>query len=66
MATNLAIDEELLEAALKIGRLPSKRVTVNEALREFIARRKRKEALDVVGTIEFVEGFDAKALRKKR
>ena len=66
MATNLAIDEELLEMALKVGRLPSKRVTVNEALREFIARRKRKEALDAIGTIEFVEDFDPKAGRKKR
>lgn len=66
MATNLAIDEELLERALKVGRLPSKRATVNEALREFIARRKRLRALAAIGTIEFVDDFDAKTDRKKR
>ncbi len=66
MATNLAIDEELLERALKIGRLPSKRATVNEALKEFIARRKRREALTAIGTIEFVDEFDPKEDRKKR
>lgn len=66
MATNLAIDDELLERALKVGRLPSKRATVNEALREFIARRKRQAALAAIGTIEFVDDFDAKADRAKR
>ncbi|OGQ19034.1 MAG: hypothetical protein A2138_10085 [Deltaproteobacteria bacterium RBG_16_71_12] len=66
MATNLAIDEELLARALEVGRLPSKKATVNEALREFIARRKRLKALAAVGTIEFVDDFDAKADRKKR
>ena len=66
MATNLAIDKELLARALEVGRLPSKKATVNEALREFIARRKRLKALAAVGTIEFVDDFDAKADRKKR
>jgi Arc/MetJ family transcription regulator len=66
MPTNLAIDDDLLDRAVKIGRLPSKRATVNEALREFIARRKRKEALTAMGTIEFADDFDPKADRKKR
>lgn len=66
MATNLAIDDALLERALKIGRLPSKRATVNEALKEFIARRKRSDALAAIGTIEFAEDFDPKADRQKR
>lgn len=66
MATNLGIDEQLLERALEVGRLPSKKATVNEALREFIARRKRLKALAVIGTIEFVDDFDAKADRKRR
>lgn len=63
--TNLAIDDALLDRALKVGGLRSKRATVDEALREFIARRKRLEALDAVGTIEFAEDFDHKADRKR-
>lgn len=66
MATNLAIDDELLKKALKIGGLPSKKATVNAALKEFIARRKRLAALEALGTIEFAEDFDPKSDRKKR
>jgi Arc/MetJ family transcription regulator len=66
MPTNLAIDDVLLERALHIGGLASKRATVNEALREFIARRKRKASLDAIGTIDFADGFDPKADRAKR
>ncbi len=66
MPTNLAIDDALLEKALRIGGLPSKRATVDEALKEFIARRKRLGAVKAVGTIEFVRGFDYKTDRKRR
>ncbi len=66
MATNLAIDDVLLARALRVGGLPSKRATVNEALKEFIARRKRQQAREAVGTIEFADTFDYKADRKKR
>lgn len=66
MPTNLAIDDELLDRALALGGMPTKRATVNEALREFIARRKRKAALDALGTIDFADDFDPKADRAKR
>jgi Arc/MetJ family transcription regulator len=66
MPTNLAIDDKLLTKALRVGGLPSKRATVNEALREFIARRQRRAALDAIGTIDLVPGFDPKADRAKR
>ena len=66
MPTNLAIDDNLLEKALKIGGLPSKRATVNEALREFIARRKRMRAAAAIGTFEFADDYDYKADRKRR
>lgn len=66
MATNLAIDDELLERALRVGGLSSKKATVNEALREFIARRKRLGALELIGTIEFADDFDPKRARAKR
>jgi Arc/MetJ family transcription regulator len=65
VATNLAIDEDLLERALQVGGLGTKRATVNEALREFVARRKRLKALEAVETIEFVDDYDYKADRKK-
>ncbi len=66
MPTNLAIDENLLEEAQKIGGFRTKKETVNQALREFINRRKRKEILRFFGKVEMIENYDYKKDRKKR
>jgi len=66
MATNLAIDQELLAEALKIGKLPTKKATVNEALREFVQRRRQLEAIKLFGTIDFDPDYDYKAQRKPK
>ena len=66
MATNLAIDQELLAEALAIGKLPTKKATVNEALREFVQRRKQLEIFEVFGTIDFDPDYDYKAERKRK
>jgi len=63
MATNLAIDQELLIEAMTLGKLPTKKATVNEALREFVQRRKRQQILDLMGTIEYHEDYDYKQHR---
>lgn len=66
MPSNLAIDDRLLEKALEMGGLASKRATVNEALKEYIARRKRLRAIDAFGQVDFAEDFDPKRDRGKR
>ena len=66
MPTNLAIDDELLEQALAAGGYRTKRETVNEALREFIQRRKRLELLDLVGRIDYDRRYDYKRERRAR
>ncbi len=53
MATNLAIDEKLLEEALKIGGHRTKKATVTEALHEYIRRRKQMEIVELFGSIDF-------------
>ncbi len=63
MATNLAIDEELLNKALKIGGKKSKKDTVTEALKEFIVRREQKEVLDLFGTVEYFDDYNPKKSR---
>jgi Arc/MetJ family transcription regulator len=65
MATNLALDDSLLEEALKVGGLRTKKATVNTALAEFIQRRKRKDILDLFGTIDFSDDYDYKAERER-
>ena len=66
MATNLAIDDELLKEAQKIGKVPTKKATVTEALEEYIARRKRLKALEAFGRLELDENFDYKKDRLGR
>ena len=66
MATNLAIDEKLLAEALKAGGLKTKKATVNEALREFIQRRKQARILKLFGTVEFDQNYDHKKGRTGR
>ncbi len=66
MATNLAIDDELLNLAQDIGKKTTKKATVTEALEEYIARRKRLKALEAFGTLEVEENYDYKKDRKRR
>lgn len=62
MATNLALDDRLLEEALKIGGRATKEDTVTEALQEYISRRKQARVTDLFGSI----GHDPKYNYKKQ
>jgi len=64
VATNLQIDQSLLEQAKTLAGLPTKRETVNEALKEFIQSRLRRQLLQLRGQIEYFEDYDYKALRR--
>ena len=45
MPTNLAINDKLLQEALEISGLKTKKDTVNLALKEFVNRRRQMEIL---------------------
>lgn len=66
MATNLALNEELLEKALEVGQLGTKKDTVNEALREFIDRRQQKRILNLFGEIEWDDKYNYKRARRRK
>jgi Arc/MetJ family transcription regulator len=66
MATNLNIDAKLLTEAQKLGGKKTKRETVNEALAEYVQRRKQKSVLKLFGTLNPDLAYDYKALRRKR
>jgi len=65
LATNLAISDELLASALKISGLKTKRETVNMALEEFIQRRRRKDAMELFGKIDFSRNWNPRKARGK-
>ena len=66
MATNLAIDDELIEEAREIGGHRTKKAAVTEALEEYIQRRKQLRMLSLFGRIDYDPGYDYKRQRKKR
>jgi len=65
MATNLGIDEKLLEEARVVGKHATKKAVVNEALAEYIQRRKQAKIIDLFHTIDYDPDYDYKAQRKK-
>lgn len=65
MPSNLAIDDLLLEQALRSGGHRTKRETVNEALREYVQRRKRKDFAKLFGSVDFRPGWDYKKARRR-
>jgi Arc/MetJ family transcription regulator len=66
MATNLDLDDRLVEEAKKLGAHATKRAAVNEALAEYVARRKRRKVLELFGTMEWDPKYDYKVERKRR
>jgi len=65
MATNLAIDPDLLDRAVLVSGEKTKKAVVTKALQEFIARREQRRVVDLMGTLEWDESFEYKAERSR-
>ncbi len=63
MRTNVVIDDELMEEALKISKVKTKKELIHRALEEFIRNRKRLDLKEIRGKIEFDDEYDYKSLR---
>jgi len=66
LATNLSIDPELLDLALEVSGERTKKAAVTRALEEFIARRRQRRLLDLMGKLEWDPSFDVKAERSRK
>lgn len=64
MATNLALDDNLIEAARKLGGHRSKREAVTRALEEYILRIRQQEILSDFGTVDYDPKYDPKKQRR--
>ena len=65
MATNLALDQELLDRAFRVSGEPTKKAAVTRALQEFIARREQRRVAELFGKLEWDASFDYKAERAR-
>jgi len=66
MATNLDLDDGLIDEARRIGKHRTKKAAVTAALEEYVRKRKPLRLLKHLGTIEFDPGYDYKAARRAR
>jgi type VI protein secretion system component VasK len=66
MATNLALDDRLIEEARRSGGHKTKKEAVSAALEEYVRKRKQMRILDAFGTVVFDPAFDYKAERTRR
>jgi len=65
MATNLSLDPALIEQALAVSGERTKKAAVTRALEVFIARRRQKHLLELMGKLDWDTDYDYKAERSR-
>lgn len=65
MATNLAIDDNLIVEAQVIGGKKTKKDVVTEALQEYIQRRKQLQITSLFGKVDYAPDYDYKKTRSR-
>jgi len=63
MATNLAIDDNLIIEAKRLGHHKTKKEAVNQALKSYIRYKKQLNILDFFGKIEIDPTYNYKKYR---
>jgi hypothetical protein len=65
MATNLAIDDKLIEIALKLGNHKTKKEAVTTALNSYIQHKQQQEMICLFGHIDYDDSYDYKKERSR-
>jgi len=66
MASNLSIEQKLLEKALEVSGEKTKKAAVTQALVEFIARRERVRIKELFNQLEWDPDYDYKSERDRQ
>lgn len=66
VATNLDLDNRLIEEAKRLGHHRTKKAAVTEALEEYVRRRRQQEIVHSFGTVDYDPDYDPKAERRRR
>lgn len=66
MATNLALDDKLIEEARRVGKHATKKAAVTAALQEYVQRHKQASIIELFGTIDYDKSYDYKAARWRK
>jgi len=66
MRTNIVLDDKLIERALRVSGLRTKKELITVALKEFVRNRSRLDIRELKGKIDFSAGYNYKKLRQGR
>ena len=66
LRTSLMIDNDLVNEAMELSDAKTKKRVIENALIEYVERRKKKDLRDIKGMIKFAEGYDYKAMRVEK
>ena len=64
MRTNIEINDETMKQAFSVSDFKTKKEIVEQALKEFVQNRTRRDLMDLHGKIKFADGYDYKASRE--
>jgi Arc/MetJ family transcription regulator len=65
LATNLQLDNRLIEKAVKLGKHKTKRAAVTQALKDYIEHLEQQKILSLFGNVDYDPEYDYKKQRKK-
>ena len=63
MRTNIDLDDRLVDEAMRYADVKTKKDLVHLALREFVARHRRRDVRELRGTVGIRPDYDYKRLR---
>ena len=66
MRTNIVLDDNLVQEAMRLSGVKTKKEVVSLALQEFVINKKRLNLLDLSGKINFDKNYDYKQLREEK
>lgn len=65
LATNLQLDDRLIERAVKLGKHKTKRAAVTQALKEYVEHLEQQKLLALFGNVDYDPEYDYKKQRKR-
>ena len=65
MATNLQIDDKLINKAVELGHHRTKKAAVTQALNDYIHHLEQENILSLFGSVDYITNYDYKTQRAK-
>jgi Arc/MetJ family transcription regulator len=66
MRTNIVLNDELINEAMRLADVKTKREAVHLALQQFVAHRKQRRILELVGQNLIDPDYDYRAVRNEQ